>query len=152
MLLAVTLNWSLNVEHNAAGLFLLHPSRVGLSASTFQTLCAPWPQSCPTLRDPTGCSPPGCAVHGIRQASILEWAAISFNRGSSWSRHWTRVSLTAGGFFTHWTNIACKYNLGFYYSTLPSYSIINHSALEVNTQCLWVSQTHNTCSVSAVCL
>ena len=35
-------------------------------------------QSCPTLCDPTDCSPPGSSVHGILQARILEWVAISF--------------------------------------------------------------------------
>ena len=39
-------------------------------------------QSCPTLCDPPW-SPPGSFVHGILQARILEWAAISFFRGSS---------------------------------------------------------------------
>ena len=39
-------------------------------------------QSCPTLCDPMGCSPPGSSVHGISQARILEWAAIFFSRGS----------------------------------------------------------------------
>ena len=34
-------------------------------------------QSCPTLCDPMDCSPPGSSVHGILQARILEWAAIS---------------------------------------------------------------------------
>ena len=29
------------------------------------------------------CSPPGSSVHGILQARILEWVAISFSRGSS---------------------------------------------------------------------
>ena len=32
------------------------------------------------------CSPPGSSVYGIFQARILEWAAISFSRGSSQSR------------------------------------------------------------------
>ena len=36
----------------------------------------------PTLRDPMDCSPPGSSVHGISQARILEWAAISSSRGS----------------------------------------------------------------------
>ena len=40
-------------------------------------------QSCPTLCDPMDCSPPGFSVHGISQARILEWVAISFSRGSS---------------------------------------------------------------------
>ena len=39
--------------------------------------------SCPTLCDPVDCSPPGSFVHGILQARILVWVAISFSRGSS---------------------------------------------------------------------
>ena len=35
-------------------------------------------QSCPTLCDPVDYSPPGSSVHGILQARILEWVAISF--------------------------------------------------------------------------
>ena len=40
-------------------------------------------QSYWALCDPTDCSPPGSSVHGILQARILEWVAISFSRGSS---------------------------------------------------------------------
>ena len=39
-------------------------------------------QSCPTLCGPMDCSPLGSSVHGISQARILEWVAISFFRGS----------------------------------------------------------------------
>ena len=39
-------------------------------------------QSCPTLCDPVNCSPSGSSVHGILQARILDWVAISFSRGS----------------------------------------------------------------------
>ena len=40
------------------------------------TVCAKSLQSCPTLCDPRGCSPPGSSVHGIpRQARILGWMA-----------------------------------------------------------------------------
>ena len=38
-------------------------------------------QSRPTLWDPMGCRLPGCSVHGINQAGILGWVAISFSRG-----------------------------------------------------------------------
>ena len=48
-------------------------------------------QSCPTLCDPMGCSPPGSSVQGISQARILEWVAISFSRGSSQPRDQTQV-------------------------------------------------------------
>ena len=34
----------------------------------------------------------GSSVHGLVQANILEWVAISFSRWSSQSRDWTRVS------------------------------------------------------------
>ena len=37
-------------------------------------------QSCPTLCDPVDCIPPVSSVHGILQARILEWVAISFSR------------------------------------------------------------------------
>ena len=40
-------------------------------------------QSCLNLYDPMDCSPPGSSVHGIFQARILEWVAMSFSRGSS---------------------------------------------------------------------
>ena len=36
-------------------------------------------QSCPTLCDPMDCSLPGLTIHGILQARILEWVAISFS-------------------------------------------------------------------------
>ena len=37
-------------------------------------------QSCPTLYNPMDCSLPGSSFHGILQARILEWVAISFSR------------------------------------------------------------------------
>ena len=41
-------------------------------------MCVLVAQSCPTLCDPMDYSPPGSSVHGILQARILEWVAISF--------------------------------------------------------------------------
>ena len=61
-------------------------------------------QSCPTLCDPVGCSPPGSSVHGISQARILEWVAISFSRASSQPRDHTQVSCIACCFFTSETS------------------------------------------------
>ena len=37
-------------------------------------------QLCPTPSDPLDCSPPGSAIHGIFQARVLEWLAITFSR------------------------------------------------------------------------
>ena len=44
------------------------------------------------FRDPMDCSPPGSSVHGIFQASILDWAIISFSRVSSQTRDQTCIS------------------------------------------------------------
>ena len=45
-------------------------------------LCMPT-QSYLTLWDPIDCSPPGSSDQEVIQASILEWVAISFSKGSS---------------------------------------------------------------------
>ena len=57
-------------------------------------------QSCPSLCDPMDYSPPGSSVHGISQARILEWVAISFSEGSSPPRDRPRASCIASRFFT----------------------------------------------------
>jgi len=59
-------------------------------------------QSCPTLCDLMEGSPPGSSVHGISQARILEWVAISSFRGFSQPRNQIQVSHIAGVFFTSW--------------------------------------------------
>ena len=53
-------------------------------------------QSCLTLRNPMDCHLPDPSIHGIFQARILEWVAISFSRGSSLPRDRTQVSHIAG--------------------------------------------------------
>ena len=53
-------------------------------------------QSCPTLCDPVDRNLLGFSVHGILQARILEWTAISFSRGSSQPRDQTQVSRIGG--------------------------------------------------------
>ena len=59
-------------------------------------------QSCPTLRDPMASSLPGSSIHGILDARILEWVAISFSRRSFRPRDRTQVSCIAGRCFTLW--------------------------------------------------
>ena len=51
-----------------------------------------------------GVSLKGSSVHGILQARILEWVAISFPRGCFWSRDRICISYITGGFFffNHW--------------------------------------------------
>ena len=58
--------------------------------------------SCPSLCNAMDCSPLASSVHGILQAIILEWVAISFSRWSSWSRDQTWISWISGRFFTIW--------------------------------------------------
>ena len=50
----------------------------------FQTQKVLVTQSCQTSCNPRTEAPPGSSVHGILQARILEWVAISFSRESSW--------------------------------------------------------------------
>ena len=71
-------------------------------------------QSCLTLCDPMDCSPPGSSVHGILQARILEWVAISFPRIKSIHMHKDFAKVIFG----HWPDycswyIHLKYNLIF---------------------------------------
>ena len=48
------------------------------------------------------CSPPGFSVHGISQARILEWVAMSFSRGSSQPRDRICISCISRGILYHW--------------------------------------------------
>ena len=66
-------------------------------------------QLCPTLCDPMDCTLPGSSVHGIFQAIVLEWIAISFPKGSSQPRDQTCVSRIINRRFTVWaTRGRCK--------------------------------------------
>ena len=51
---------------------------------SFHTLVSEVAQSCLTLCDPMDCSLPGFSVHGIFQARVLEWVAISFSNAWKW--------------------------------------------------------------------
>ena len=69
-------------------------------------------QSCPTLCNPMNCSLSSSSVHGIFQARVLDWIAISFSRGFSQPRNQTRVSHTADRCFTIWaTSFRCRVKL-----------------------------------------
>ena len=64
-------------------------------------------QSCPTLCNPMDCSPPGSSVHGVLQARILEWVAISYSKVSSqgsnlYLLHWSADSLPLGHLGSSW--------------------------------------------------
>ena len=53
-------------------------------------------QSCPTPCDPVDQSPPGSSVHGILQARVLEWGAISFS--NAW-KYWGWLKISEGRLF-----------------------------------------------------
>ena len=77
-------------------------SSASLSVSVFPCFSRAWQfwgvsvcsraQSCPTLSDPTGCSPPGSSFCGIFKARTLEEAAVFFSRVSFWSRDGSHIS------------------------------------------------------------
>ena len=77
-------------------------SSVLLIPIIFYTCACSIVQLCLTLCDPMDCHPPGSSVHGILQARILGWIAMSSSRGSSQPRDQTFVSFVsciAGRFF-----------------------------------------------------
>ena len=88
-------------------------------------------QSCPTM----DYSPPGSSVHGISQARILRWVAISSSRGSSQPRDPNRVSWTSGRFFTVWATR----------EALTSFNIFKYKSRKTDdglrSKCVWQQQT-----------
>ena len=65
------------------------PQRDGQEEQT--SVCVLSAKLCWTRCDPMDCRPPGSSVHGILQARIREWVAISSFRGTSWPRDPTCV-------------------------------------------------------------
>ena len=82
--------------------------------------CAKSLQSWPTLCDPMDCSPAGSSVHGILQARILEWIAMSHSRVSSQPRDQSCISY-----------MSCVYFNNFFFSFLksPLSQIRSHSLM-----------------------
>ena len=86
-------------------------------------------QSCPTLWDPIGSSPPGSPVPGILQARTLEWVAISFSNAWKWKvkvKSVSRVRL----FTTPWTAAyqappSMEFSRQEYWSGVPLPSLIH---------------------------
>ena len=90
-LISVISNWRWGEERNWCLLSTSGNSRLAIFLLVWATH-APHIQLCPPLCNHMDCSPQGFSVHGILQTRILEWAAISFSRGSSRPRHWNWVS------------------------------------------------------------
>ena len=62
-------------------------------------------QSCLTLCKSMDSIQPGSSVHGILQARILEWVAVSFSRWSSQPRDGTQVSIWNNVNIWKWTMV-----------------------------------------------
>ena len=90
-------------------------------------------QSCLTLRNPMDCSPLDSSIHGIFQARVLMWIAISFSRGSSWPRDQTRVSCIAGRHFTIWATreALSMEHLDICLFLMPSNCLLNYSCISI---------------------
>ena len=74
-----------------------------INSSGFRCCEVKWScSSCLALCDPMDYSLAGSSIHGIFQARVLEWVAISFSRGSSWPRDGTQVSHIVDRCFTVW--------------------------------------------------
>ena len=91
-------------------------------------------QPCPTLCDPTDVILPGSEIHGIFQARILEWAAISFSRGSSQPRDRTRVSCVADRRLIVWATRDYKRQYTWW---LRSQVRLDYLCSEPNSVLLW---------------
>ena len=76
------------VNHHVTG--ALGPTEI--PGFTTALLHAKWLQLCLTRSNCIDCSPPGSSVHGIFQARILEWVAISYFKGYSRPRDQTHIS------------------------------------------------------------
>ena len=81
-LAAVAVCWDLRLEHHWCGQLPQVPNQWELNQKT-----AAWhTKSCPKLCVPMDCRPPSSSVHGVLQARILDWVAISLLRDSSRTR------------------------------------------------------------------
>ena len=75
------------------------PLDTSLSLSRAQSLNCVW-----LFYDPMDGSPLGYSVHGISQASILEWVAVSSSMGYSWPRDLHVCSLHCRQVLYYWAN------------------------------------------------
>ena len=95
--------WSPRIWPRGQEAISLDFGTLGWGADPYILAAAELLQSCLILCNPMDCSPPGSSVHGILQAKILDWVAISSSWGSSWPRDLTCVSYSswiADRFFT----------------------------------------------------
>ena len=98
-------------------------------------------QSCLTLCNSMDCSLPGSSLHGILQARVLEWVAISFSNAWKWKVKGKSLSRVRF-FVTPWTAAyQAPLSMGFsrqeYWSGVPLPSPSEKLGKWINTGCLW---------------
>ena len=99
-------------------LFWIAPTRTKLRASVLSRFNHVWLFATPW-------SLPGSSVHGIFQARILEWVAISFSRKSSWPSDQTQASFIARWVLYHQRHLESGSNAaGFLLPIIPAFSIV----------------------------
>ena len=96
---------------------------------------------------PVDCSPPGSSVHGILQARILEWVAISFPRGSSRPRDRTQVSHIAGRHF----NLCTTREASIHFMTLLKNSLSLVRKVNICTEIDWRKEEEKGSKVTDYC-
>ena len=101
-------------------------------------LCVLVTQSCLTFCDPMDCSPPGSSVHGILQARILEWAAISFPQGIFLTQGSNLGLLHCTGCFTVWATREAH----IYYMKFTILTILNVPSVTISTFALLCNHHH----------
>ena len=89
------------------------------------------------------CGLPGSSVRGILQARTPEWVVISASRGSSKPRDGTRVSCTAGRFFTMWATREAPNFLEKWFTELKPQSV---TAPQEGTSTVHLSYLYAQCS------
>ena len=83
-------------------------------------------QSCSTVSDPMGCSPPGSSAHGIFQARVLEWGAIAFSD-----------TLPTGGHISgRYIPSQAKLNIHFQKNVIGTLSYTIHKYTKINSK--WI--------------
>ena len=106
---------------------------------------------CQTLCVPMDYNSPGSSVHGISQARILEWVAISFSRGSSWFRDWTWISCIGRRILYHWVIREAQEksfcNLNSYFYPISGLWISVHAK---SLSCVWLFATLWTIALHAL--
>ena len=89
-------------------------------------------QSCPTLWDPVHYNPPGSSVHGIFQARILDWLAVSYSRASFQTKGWTHLS-----------GVSCTGRQILYHCTTWETPIVSHHAKPSKEMSLGAGPSHD---------